>query len=306
MARTANLGGMIEWPRSLWTPEFNVQVLTPRSEAEAFRYAVGSSWPLISRTVINAGSKTKPATQLATLSCDPAVDGGCLEAVQFFLRTMILALPEYGREINQVAKFLFTTAGITLLRDPAIETQLTFGTAQSCMIWIISDFGISNFPHTHQSHLNSFDKVGLFGARTTNFHAKEELHFNVKYSSSNDFTPVPRYKVNANVTNFDSGDPETIWNFTASHPPQKTPLPPSDAFAMMSVARSSITLPDSGNGMAPLQIAVRQGNFEAVKILIEQRADLMAGAQYGPLHTASVYKLVSCKSLDIMHCLVGD
>lgn len=238
VTRTANLKGIIKW--LLEEPELKFQVLTQPSEAEAFRSAVGSSWPLISRTVINAGSKTKPATQLATLSCDPADDGECLQAVRSFLRTMILALPEYGREINQVARFLFTTAGITLLRDPGIRTQLTFGTTQSCMKWIISDFGISDFPHT-QPHLNSFEKVRLSWARTTNFHAKEELYFNVKYSTFKDFTPMPRDKVNANVTNFDPRDPETIWNFTASHPPQRTLLPPSDAFAMRSVARSRTT-----------------------------------------------------------------
>ncbi|CZR66365.1 uncharacterized protein PAC_16266 [Phialocephala subalpina] len=106
--------------------------------------------------------------------------------------------------------------------------------ARHIMYWLQSPYSIYRNAGKSGSGKTTFMKY-LYNDSSTNigsalvawtetFYAKEELRFDITYSSSDKLPSLPRHKMIANETNLGPGDPETIWNSMASHLPQGEPL----------------------------------------------------------------------------------
>jgi hypothetical protein len=169
---------------------------------------------LASRTLTSPCLNSQQVKGLITFCL--VISSGYSDSAISFIHSLILMLPDYGTKIQPIMDILFSKDGLLILQKSTIRTHLIFGSMKNRMSWTISGFGISTL--TKHLYLNSFTKVGSASvARIDTFHAKEEFQFSVIYSSSNMSLSVPQCRLVANATDFDPGDPETIWNSTASH-----------------------------------------------------------------------------------------
>lgn len=164
-----------------------------------------------------ASSKLSSTTQIAVRSNQSAEMSSTLEI------SIITTLTSYNAKCIRSSTLEMESCTSWRLLKGALQDLIYRLQSQSNVYWITGEFGSGKSTLMKYFHNSSTNIGSALVAWTDTFHAKEELRFNITYSSFDKLPSLPQYKMIANETNLSPGDPETIWNSMASHLPQGEP-----------------------------------------------------------------------------------